>query len=53
MPLFPSFPVEVSSDFFIMLLARFHQAEIIIVKHLIQGGNNEARLGVEQLTLQS
>ena len=51
--LFPSFPVEFSSDFFNLLLARFHQAEIIIVKHLIQGRNNETRLGVEPLTLRS
>ena len=35
------------SDFLNLLLARFHQAEIIIVKHLIQGCNNETRLGVE------
>ena len=48
--LFPSFPVEFSSDFFNLLLARIHQAEIIIVKHLIQGRNNETRLGVEPLT---
>ena len=51
--LFPSFPVEFSSDFFNLLLAGFHQAEIIIVKHLIQGRNNETRLGVEPLTLRS
>ena len=43
LPLFPSFPVEFSSDYFNLLLARFHQAEIIIVKHLIHGRNNEAR----------
>ena len=36
-----------------LLLARFHQAEIIIVKHLIQGRNNEIRLGGEPLTLRS
>ena len=47
------FPVEFSSDFFNLLLARFHQAEIIIVKHLIQGRINETRLGVEPLTLRS
>ena len=35
------------------LLARFHQAEIIIVKHPILGRNNEARVGVEPLTLRS
>ena len=50
---FQVFPVEFSSDFFNLLLARFHQAEIIIVKHLIQGRNNETRLGVEPLTLRS
>ena len=38
---------------FNLLLAGFHQAEIIIVKHLIQGRNNETRLGVEPLTLRS
>ena len=42
-----------ASDFFSLLLARFHQAETIIVKHLIQGRNNETRLGVEPLTLRS
>ena len=52
-PLFLSFRVEFSSDFFNLLLARFHQAGIIIVKHLIQGRNNETRLGVEPLTLRS
>ena len=50
---FQVFPVEFSSDFFNLLLARFHQAEIIIVKHLIQGRNNEIRLGVEPLPLRS
>ena len=49
--MFSSFPVEFSSDFLNLLLARFHQAEIIIVKHLIQGRNNETRLVVEPLTL--
>ena len=51
--MFPSFPLEFSSDFFNLLLARFHQAEIIIVKHLIQGRNNETRLGGEPSTLRS
>ena len=50
---FQVFPVEFSSDFFNWLLARFHQAEIIIVKHLIQGRNNETTLEVEALTLRS
>ena len=47
---FQVFRSSFSSDFFNLLLARFHQAEIIIVKHLIQGRNNETRLGVESLT---
>ena len=34
--MFPSFPLEFSSDFN-LLLARFHQADIIIVGHLIRG----------------
>ena len=50
---FQVFPVEFSSDFFNLLLARFHQAEIIIVKHLIQGRINEPGLGVELLTLRT
>ena len=50
---FQVFPVEFSSDVFNLLLARFHLAEIIIVKHLIQGHNNETRLGVEPLILRS
>ena len=45
-------PVEFSSDFN-LLLARFHQAEIISVKQLIQGRNNETKSGVEPLTLRS
>ena len=40
---FQVFPVEISSDFFNLLLARFHHAEIIIVKRLIQGRNSETR----------
>ena len=51
-PCFQVFPVELSSDFFYLLLARFHQAEIIIVKHLIQGDNSKSTLGVEPLALQ-
>ena len=47
------FRLNFASDFFNLLLARFHRAEIIIVKHLIHGRNNETRLGVEPLTLQS
>ena len=37
-----------ASDFFNLLLVRFHQAEIIIVKHLIQGCKAWAR--VKRLT---
>ena len=44
---FQVFRLNFASDFFNLLLARFHQAEIIIVKHLIQGRNNETKLGVE------
>ena len=50
---FQIFPVEFSSGFFNLQLARFHQAEIIIVKQLAQGRNNEISLGVEPLTLRS
>ena len=50
--MFPRFSVEFSADIFNLLLARF-QAETIIVEHLIQGRNNEIRLGVEPLTLRS
>ena len=50
---FQVFPVDFFSDFVNLLLARFHQAEIIIVKHLVQGRNNETRLGVEPLTSRS
>ena len=38
---FQVFQLNFSSDLFNLLLARFHQAEIIIVKHPIQGRNNE------------
>ena len=47
---FQVFRLNVASDFN-SLLARFHQAEIIIVKHLIQGRNNETMLGVEPFNL--
>ena len=50
---FQAFPVEFSSNFFNLLLTRFHQPKIIIVKHLYQGRNNETRLAVEPLTLRS
>ena len=50
---FRVFRLNFASDFFNLLLARFPLAEIIIVKHLIQGRNNETKLGVEPLTLPS
>ena len=52
-PCFRVFRLNFASDFFNLLLVRFHQAEIIIVKHLIQGRNNEAWVGVEPSTLRS
>ena len=42
-----------ASNFFNLLLVRLHQAEIIVVKHFIQGHNNEALVGVEPSTLRS
>ena len=39
-----------ASDFFNLLFVRFQQAEIIDLKHLIQGRNREALVGVEPLT---
>ena len=45
---FQVFRLNFASDFFNLLLAKFHQAEIIIVKHLIQERNNATRLGVER-----
>ena len=49
---FRVFGLSFASDFFNLLLATFHPAEII-VKHLIQRHNNEAWVGVEPITLQS
>ena len=44
---FPSFPVDVlTSSHVNLLLVRSHQAEIIIVKRLIQGRNNVTRVRV-------
>ena len=51
---FRIFRSSFASDFFILLLVRFHQAGIIIVvKHLIQGRNDEVWVGVEPSTFQS
>ena len=47
---FRVFRFTFASDFLNFLLVRFHQAEIIIVKHLIQERNNEIGVGVEPLT---
>ena len=48
---FRVFQLSFASDFFNLLLARFHQAEIIVVKHLVQGRNSEAWVEVEPPTL--
>ena len=51
---FPSFPVDVlTSSHVNLLLVRSHQAEIIIVKRLIQGRDNVTRLRVELMILRS
>ena len=47
------FRLNFASDFFNLQLVRFHRAGIVIVKHLIQGRNNEAWVIVEPSTLQS
>ena len=52
-PRFRVFRLNFASDFLNLLLVRFHQAEIIGVKHLIQGRNNEVWVGVEPSTLRS
>ena len=48
---FRVFRLSLASDVLNLLLARFHQAEIIVVKHLVQERNNEAGMGVEPPTL--
>ena len=50
---FRVFRLNFASDFFNLLLVTSHQAEIIVVKHLIQGRKNEVWVGVEPSTLQS
>ena len=52
-PCFQVFRLNFAYDFFNLLLVRFHPAKIIFVKHLIQGSNNEAWMGVELSTLRS
>ena len=41
-PCFRVFRLNFPSDFFNLLLVKFHQAKIILVKHLIQERKNEA-----------
>ena len=48
---FRVFYLNFAFDVFNSLLVRFHRAEIIFMKHLIQGCNNEAWVGVEPPTL--
>ena len=51
---FTSFPVDVlTSSHVNLLLVQSHQAEIIIVKRLIQGRNNVTRVRVEVMILRS
>ena len=50
---FQVFRLNIASDFFSLLFVRFHQAKIIVVKHLIHGRNNEAWVGVGPSTVQS
>ena len=52
-PCFRIFRLSFASDFFNLPLVKFHQAEIIVVKHLIQGRNNENGVGVEPSTLRT
>ena len=40
-----------ASDFFNLVLVIFHQARMIVMKHLYQGRNNDALVGVELSTL--
>ena len=49
---FRVFRLSFASDFFNLLLLRFHQADIIVVKHLVKGRNNEAWVRVEPPTSQ-
>ena len=50
---FRVFRLNFASDFFNLLLVRFHQAKIIVVKHLVQGRNNEGWVGDEPSTLRA
>ena len=46
-PCFRFFHSNFASDFFNLLLVKFVQAEIIAMKHLIQGRNNEVWVGLK------
>ena len=50
---FRVFRLNFASDLLNLLLVRFPQAERIVVKHLIQGSNKEAWVGVEPSTIRS
>ena len=50
---FQVFRLNFAASFFNLLLVRFHQARIIVVKHLIQERVNEAWVGIEPSTLRS
>ena len=50
---FRVFHLNFAPDLFNLLLVRYHQAQRIVVKHLMQGRKNEARVGVEPSTLRS
>ena len=52
-PCFRFFRLNFAFDFFNLLLVKLLQAEIIAMKHLIQGRNNKAWVGVEQSILRS
>ena len=47
------FRLNFASVFVDLLLVKFQPAEIIVMKHLIQGPNNEVWVGVEPSTLRS
>ena len=49
---FEVFQLNFASDFG-WLLVRFHQAEIIVVKHVIHGCNDQSWVGVVSSTVQS
>ena len=50
---FRVFRLNFASDFFNLLLVIFHQAKIIVVKHLVRGRYNQAWVGVEPSTLRT